>query len=131
MLIGSWGPLIFEVSGIGALTFSEITQDSSGRWVTHETINAAPISEFLGPGQDKVEMRIILSRMLGVDPSVNYELLRHLIRRGKNFPLILRGIPLSGNLWYIETLNGNSNFFAPGTGEILLMEISCQFKEYR
>jgi len=130
MLIGSWGPLIFYVTGIGALTFSELTQDSSGRWVTHEPINSVPVSEFLGPGQDEAEIKIILSKMLGVEPKIAYELLRQLVRRGKNYPLILGGIPLSGNMWYVETLNGASSEFAAGTGQILWTEVTCQFKEY-
>ena len=131
MLIGSWGPLIFQVSGIGVLTFSEITQDSSGRWVIHEPINTAPVSEFLGPGQDQIEMKIILSKMLGINPKVNYALLREMIRRGKCFPLILRGVPLSKNLWYLQEMNGVSSSFAPRTGDILWTALSCVFKEYK
>jgi phage protein U len=131
MVIGSWGPLVFEISGVGALTFSELSQDASGRWATHEPINTPPVSEFLGPGQDTVNLKIILTRMLGIDPKEKYELLRRLVRGGECFPLILRGAPLSGNLWYIETLSGASSRFAAGTGDILWMEVSCQFKEYR
>jgi len=130
MIIGSWGDLVFEVSGIGSLTFSELTQDTSGRWVTHEPINSAPISQFLGPGQDEVEMRIILTRMLGVDPEKCYSSLRQTVRKGLYFPLIIKGTPLSGNMWYIDKISGISKTFAAGTGEILWMELTCQFKEY-
>jgi phage protein U len=131
MLIGSWGPLVFDVSGIGALTFSELTQDASGRWAVHEVINTAPVTEFLGPGQDSAEIKIILSKMLGVSPKAEYELMRQMVRDGQNFPLILRGIPLSGNLWYVETISGASSKFAAGTGEILWMELTVNFKEYQ
>jgi phage protein U len=131
MLIGSWGPLVFEVSGVGALTFSEITQDASGRWASHETINTAPLAEFLGPGQDEAEIKIILTKMFGTDPKDKYESLREAVRKGQNYPLILKGTPLSGNLWYIERITGVSSAFAGGTGDILWMEMTCQFKEYR
>ena len=130
MLIGSWGSLAFEVTGIGALTYSELNQDTSGRWTTHDVINSVPLTEFLGPGQDEAEMKISLTRMLGVDPKVAYELLRAAVRNGENYPLILQGLPLSGNLWYVESISGASTRFAPGTGEILWMELSCKFKEY-
>jgi phage protein U len=130
MLIGSWGPLIFGVSGIGVLTFSELTQESSGRWEVHDVINTEPITEFLGPGQDSAEMSIILTKMLGVNPKLEYELMRQMVRNGKNFPLILQGLPLSGNLWYIDTISGASSKFAAGTGEILWMELTINFKEY-
>ncbi|MCL2210775.1 MAG: phage tail protein [Treponema sp.] len=130
MLLGSWGPLVFDVSGIGALTFSELTQDVSGRWAVHEVVNTAPITEFLGPGQDEAEMRIILSKMLGVNPEAEYELLRQMVRTGQNFPVILRGFPLSGNNWYLDSISGASSKFAAGTGEVLWMELTVNFKEY-
>jgi phage protein U len=131
MLIGSWGAIIFEVSGIGAFTFSELTQASSGRWATHETINSVPLSEFLGPGQDEIQLRILITTMLGMNPEITYQLFRQLVRSGKNYPLILRGAPLSDNLWYVENINGSSSRFSPGTGEILWTELSCVFKEYK
>jgi len=130
MLIGSWGQVVFFVSGVGALTFTELTQDSSGRWVNHEPINTAPISQFLGPGQDEAEIKVVLARMLGVDPTSEFESLRQLVRNGENHPLILNGTPLSGNMWYIETISGTSTKFAAGTGEILWTEVTCKFKEY-
>jgi len=131
MLIGSWGDLVFQVSGIGALTFSELSQDASGRWAVHEVINTEPITEFLGPGQDSAEMSIILSQMLGVNPEDEYERLRQMVREGQNFPLILQGLPLSGNLWYVETISGASSKFAAGTGEVLWMVLTVSFKEYK
>jgi len=131
MVVGSWGPLTFEVSGVGALTFSELTQDSSGRWSVHEVINTAPVTEFLGPGQDSAEMKIILSKMLGINPKEEYEQMREMVRTGQNFPLILQGRTLSENLWYVETIQGASSKFAGGTGEILWMELTVNFKEYR
>jgi len=131
MLIGSWGPVVFEVSGIGAFTFSELNQKSSGRWATHETVNSAPLSEFLGPGQDEIDMKILITKMLGVNPKETYQLFRQLVRSGQNFPLILMGAPLSDNFWYVDNVKGESDVFAPGTGDILWTEISCLFKEYK
>jgi phage protein U len=131
MLIGNWGPIVFHVTGISTLTFSEITQTSSGRWATHETINSAPLSEFLGPGQDEIKMKISITKMLGINPKIVYQLFRKLVREGKNFPLILKGAPMSANFWYAENINGVSTVFAPGTGDILWTELSCVFKEYK
>jgi hypothetical protein len=53
------------------------------------------------------------------------------VRKGKNYPLILRGAPLSDNFWYAENINGVSSVFASGTGDILWTELSCLFKEYK
>jgi phage protein U len=132
MLIGSWGPIVFQVSGIGAFTFSELTQNSSGRWAAHETINSVPLSEFLGPGQDEIQMNISITKLLGgINPQITYELFRQLVRGGKNYPLILGGIPVSDNFWYVETISGSSTKFFPGTGDVLWTEFTCNFKEYK
>lgn len=131
MQIGSFGPIIFEVSGTGIKTFSELQQDSNGRWALHETINAPPITEFLGPGQDAVSLKIILSSALGAKPEKDFEDLRKLVRGGKNFPLIVNGQQLSGNKWYLETISSVTEYFEPGTGEALWKVVTCNFKEYR
>jgi len=131
MLIGSWGPdLVFEVSGEMAKTFAEFTQKSSGRWTEHNPINSKPLSEFLGPGLDELEMKMTFTKMLGVDPKDSYEKIRKAVRKGENHPMILGGIPLSGNLWYIKEMTGEMTFFAPGTGKILWMELSLVIREY-
>ena len=130
MDIGSWGDLVFEVSGWKVLTFSELTQESSGRWAEHEAINSAPLSEFLGPGLDRVSLKIIFSRMLGVDPRESYEMLREHVRKGENFPLILGGAPLSMNMWRVENLSSVAETFAGQTGDVLQSEITITFKEY-
>jgi phage protein U len=130
MVIGSWGDLVFEVTGDIAKTFQEITEKSSGRWVEHETINTAPLSEFLGPGLDELEITIIFTTMLGVAPQESYEVLRAAVRKGEYYPFILSGIPLSGNFWRINEVSGTSTAFGPRDGKVLWMECSITAKEY-
>jgi len=130
MVIGSWGDLVFEVSGEIAKTFQEFTEKSSGRWAEHETLNTAPLSEFLGPGLDELEMTIIFTTMLGVNPRDSYEDLRAAVRRGECNPLILGGIPLSDNSWRIDEISGASKVFGPRDGSVMWMEVSLTAKEY-
>jgi phage protein U len=130
MVIGSWGDLVFEVSGNIAKTFQELSQKSSGRWTEHETINTAPLSEFLGPGLDELEITIIFTAMLGVDPRKSYEDLRAMVRKGEYYPFILGGFPLSDNLWRFTEISGNSTVFGPRDGKIMWMELSVTAKEY-
>jgi phage protein U len=113
-----------------AKTFQELTEKSSGRWAEHETINTAPLSEFLGPGLDEFEMSINLTSMLGVDPQISYELLRIAVRRGEYFPLIIGGFPISGNHWRITDISGDSTVFNPSNGRTTWMELSVTAKEY-
>jgi len=129
MLIGSWGNFIFEVSGDIAKTFQELTEKSSGRWAEHETINTAPLSEFLGPGLDELEFSIIFSSVLGVDPQANYEVLRIAVRKGEYYPFIIGGFPLSGNFWRINDISGTSKVFS-NRGGIRWMELNVTAREY-
>jgi phage protein U len=130
VIIGSWGDFVFEVSGSIAKTFQELSQKSSGRWAEHETINTAPLSEFLGPGLDELEISIIFTTMLGVDPRKSYEDLRAAVREGEYYPLILGGFPLSDNLWKLTEISGNSTVFGPRDGEIMWMELNVIAREY-
>jgi phage protein U len=130
MVIGSWGDFVFEVSGDVAKTFQELTEKSSGRWAEHETINTAPLSEFLGPGLDELEISIIFTTMLGVDPQESYEALRTAVRKGECNPFILGGFPLSDNFWRITEVSGTSTVFGPRDGETMWMECSITAREY-
>jgi len=131
MVIGSWGQqFVFEVTGEKAKTFKELTEKSSGRWAEHETINTPPLSEFLGPGLDELEISIIFSTMLGVKPQESYEELRTAVRRGEYHPFIMGGIPLSGNFWRIDDVSGSSTLFGPRDGKALWMECNITLKEY-
>jgi len=130
MTIGSWGDLVFEVSGDIAKTFQELTEKSAGRWAEHETINTAPLSEFLGPGLDELDITITFSKMLGVNPQESYDALREAVRKGEYHPFILGGFPLSGNFWRINDVSGASSMFGPRDGEILWMECGVSLKEY-
>ena len=130
MIIGSWGLLVFQVSGNIARTIQELTEKSSGRWAEHEVVNTAPLSEFLGPGLDELDFTIIFTRMLGIEPQLNYEALRLAVRRGEYFPFILGGFPLSGNFWRISEISGTSTVFNPKNGQIAWMECTIKVKEY-
>jgi len=130
MVIGSWGDLVFEVSGEIAKTFQELTEKSSGRWAEHETINTSPISEFLGPGLDELELSIIFTTMLGVNPQESYDELRDMVRKGEYHPLILGGFPLSGNFWRIDEISGEAKAFGPRDGNIMWLEVGITAKEY-
>jgi len=130
MVIGSWGDLVFEVSGEIAKTFQELTEKSSGRWAEHETLNTSPLSQFLGPGLDELELSIIFTTMLGVKPQEEYEKLRTAVRNGEYYPLILGGFPLSGNFWRIDEISGDSSVFGPRDGNVMWMEVGITAKEY-
>ena len=129
-LVGAWGPIVFIRLPNRVMSYSEILRESEARWEEHLTVNSVPVSEFLGPGLDKCTMKIVLSSALGSIPSVEYELIRVLLRRGIVFPLIVGGFPLSLSSWHITDINGVSDVFTP-LGLPSWMELTVSFKEYR
>ena len=132
MFIGSWGSsIIFTVSGIRTKTFSEITQESTGRWVEHNVISGSPISEFLGPGLDQIRITAIFSLRMGVDPTRSYERIRESIRSGEYHPLILGGRVVSDNDWYCTNIRAISSVFEPVTGASAWSECEIELREYR
>ena len=128
--IGSFGKLVFEVSGVRVRSFSEIKETTEARWHEHEPINTAPLSEFLGPGLDSFEMKIIFTTMLGSDPVADYETIRQHVRNGEHFPLIIDGMPMSQNDWYLTHVEKTTTVFEPGTGYPLWCECVIQGREY-
>jgi len=129
-LIGSFGDLVFSVSGDFTQTYNQIVEQSEGRWAVHELIGQSPLSEFLGPGQDMLTLEIIFSATLGVDPDESYNILRQLTNSGEVFPLILNGVPLNNAIWYVESINSTSTDFNPIDGKITWRECTVVFKEY-
>ena len=72
--IGNLGKLItFEVSSKKVLTFNGMQRNVSGRWAQHDIIGSKPVSEFLGPGQQKVTLPIFITVMHGVKPRKTLE----------------------------------------------------------
>lgn len=128
--IGSFGSLVFEVSGRKVRTFSEIEERASGRWTQHEPIGQEVLSEYLGPGQDEVVLTIVFTTMLGTDPDLDYNLVRRYARSGEHLPLVLNGVPLHNKTWYIVDVDCTSSEFAAKEGAALWRECVVNFREY-
>ena len=94
MAIGTMGPIVFEVSDKVVLTFKGMTRDVSGRWVEHEVMGVKPKPEFLGPGNQKINLPITLSAALGVKPRKMLELVEDMVESGDAEYLILKCRPV-------------------------------------
>ena len=94
MAIGTLGPIVFEVSDQAILTFKGMTRDVSGRWVEHEVMGVKPKPEFLGPGNQKINLPITLSAALGVKPRKMLELVENMVESGDAEYLILKCRPV-------------------------------------
>ena len=94
MAIGTLGPIVFEVSDKVVLTFKGRTRDVSGRWVEHEVMGVKPKPEFLGPGNQKINLPITLSATLGIKPRKMLELVERMVESGDAEYLIIKCRPV-------------------------------------
>lgn len=97
-MIGTRGDkIVFEVSDDYALTFHDMTRDVSGRWASHEAVGAKPKKEFLGPGDQKINLTITLSAGLGVKPRAVIEAIEEMVETGAVEYFILGTRPVGKN----------------------------------
>ncbi len=94
MAIGTLGQIVFEVSDKKILTFNGMTRDVSGRWVEHEVMGVKPKPEFLGAGNQKINLPITLSAGLGVRPRKMLELVESMVESGDAEYLIINCRPV-------------------------------------
>lgn len=103
--IGSFGGVSFTVSRKKVLTLTDLKRDETVRWQTHDAIMQKPIPEYLGPGQENLQFKILLKRNLGVNAYHTINILRHYQHYGKVGPFMLGKEMISGNYFYIESIS--------------------------
>jgi len=104
-MVGSLGPVVFQVSTGKARTFSGMKRDASARIASHEVMGGKPLLEFLGPGEEKISFTMTLSKYLGIDPEAEIKQLREMRDKGKAVMFILNGMPQGEGLWLVESLS--------------------------
>jgi len=98
MAIGTLGAsIVFEVSDSRAMPFRDMTRDVSGRWASHEVMQAKAKSEFLGPGLQSISLTISLSAALGVRPRAVLEAAAEMVERGAHEYLVIGSKPVGTN----------------------------------
>ena len=76
MMLGTWGPLTFQASADKVRTWQAQRRSGEARWHKHEVHLGKPRPEFLGPGDDTIQMEVRLDSQLGLVPNDELESLR-------------------------------------------------------
>ena len=129
MAIGTMGPIVFEVSDKVVLTFKGMTRDVSGRWVEHEVMGVKPKPEFLGPGNQKINLPITLSAALGVKPRKMLELVEDMVESGDAEYLIIKGRPVGRHPFRL-TASSETWGDMYGHGELAKASLTITLEEY-
>lgn len=128
--IGNLGSLItFEVSSDKILTFSNMQRTVSGRWAQHEVIAGKPVSEYLGPNQQKVTIQIFITAAHRINPRKTIEALEEAAEKGTPFTFVIGGKKVGSNRWIVENVSESWGEIIDN-GRLLSAHLTLTLAEY-
>ena len=130
--IGSRGVddvILFEVSSERVLTFRNMVRRNSVRFATNDTLLRKPISQYVGPSLDKINLTIVLDAQYGVDPQAEYNKLIRIQRDGTTVSIIIGTTAFGTYRWRIADLSIPKEQI-DNTGFIRRSEVTIGFEEY-
>lgn len=129
MAIGTLGPITFNVSRERIQTFEDFSIESSARIAIHDNLQNKPIVEFIGPGLDKLSLKINWSISCKLNPEKEVKKLVEQKEKGGVIPFFLGGKPVGRGKYLIESIS-SLNKVIDNRGNILSMEITISLIEY-
>ena len=129
MYIGYMGDIVFITSADYLLTPSNYAREASGRWAEHDLLMRKPVSQFGGPGLEKLSFDILLDAGHGISPDKQLGKLRKMRDMGAVFPLVIGGQPVSQSSWRLDSLKESDHYFT-ATGQLQQCKVSVQLTEY-
>lgn len=129
MIVGNLGAIPFVVARGYVRTFDGYSRTSQARWATHELVGAKPIMEFLGPGLEKVQFKMLFRADLGMSPEREARKLRELRDSGEAMVLIIGGRPIGNNKWTVESVNESVTYW-DALGRALSISVDVTLNEY-
>ena len=129
MYIGYMGDIVFVVSPHYMLTPMDYERESTGRWTEHDLLMRKPVSQFGGPGLEKLTFSIILDAAHNIDVAKQLEKLRTMRDTGAVFPLIIGGKPVSQCYWRLDSIKEAGHYWT-ADGRLLQCTPSLTLTEY-
>jgi len=97
--------ILFEASSERVLTFKNMVRTNSVRFAEDNTLLKKPISQYIGPALDDINLTITLDAQYGVDPQVEYNKLIRIQRAGILVSLIIGTTAFGTYRWRINSLS--------------------------
>lgn len=126
-MIGSFGPVVFQVSSNSAKTISDFGRECEARFSEHSIALGKPLLEFVGQGLDSITFSMRFDVSLGINPKVEIDTLRTVRDKGEAEQLIIGGIPLG--LFVITGITESWKTINPA-GVLTVATVSVSLKEY-
>lgn len=136
MNVGSLGNIVFETSDARVLTLQSFSLSREAQYEEHSVLGSAPRSEFVHSGLCSLDMEILLSASLGVDPWYEAKRLDDYCTRGSVLRLVLAGVNLGK--FTLRSLSQEWKYLQRGTDRTgrtdrtgpQQINITIQLKEY-
>ncbi len=102
-MIGTLGNIVFEVTADSVLTWQSAQTTSPARWVQHQPIAQAPVTEFLGVGLRTQTFSVYLSADLGIDPAEFIGEIEEARLSGAVLALVVGDVVHGANGWVVKS----------------------------
>lgn len=131
-LVGTFGVLVFETSGMRVHTFDNLNVSTQNRFAQHDVHLEVPILEYIGPGLTDVNFSMNFNKQWGSDPIESLLILRSYLKFGFVSPLLvgMRPLTLGTNMFVCTQVNEEHKFF-DANGILFGAAVDVQLKEYR
>lgn len=128
-MIGYYGDIIFETSDKRIFNFAGFKRDTENRTATHEIIGQKPVTEYIGPGLQKVTFTVNLNGNHGVKPREEMERWLRKVENGEAETLVIGGKPLGTDKWIVRSVSEDWDTIFNG-GELFSGKINVTMEEY-
>lgn len=128
MAIGTFGPLVFEVSS-NKVFAPKITRSAGSNWAMHDLVSGKAKSQYLGAALKSGSLDITLRAELGVRPRAMLETIAALAEGRNVYALVIGGRPLADNPFKIMDVSETWGEMYSG-GELAAASVSIKFEEY-
>jgi len=121
--------IMFEVSQEKILTFDGFTRNNSVRFAKNNVLLRKPVSQYVGPDLDRLNLRIILKAQFGVNPQAEFNKLIHLQRAGTTLSVITGKSAHGMYRWRIADLSMPWEII-DNKGVCISSTVNVSFEEY-
>jgi Phage P2 GpU len=131
-LVGTFGALVFETSGMRVHTFSDLSVSTENRFAEHQVHLETPVLEYVGPGLTAVSFSMNFNKIWGSDPIKSLLVLRAYLKFGFVSPLLvgMRPVTLGFNMFVCTRVSEDHKWF-DAAGKLFGAGVDVELREYR
>lgn len=127
--VGTFGPIVFEVSDRRVLTFTDLKQTVSAQYSDHKLINHKPKKEYIGAGLRSIKFTMTLDATLGVRPKKMLTDLEYMTESGYADYLVIGSKAIGDGRFCITSISEAWDAVYSG-GDLVKATVEISMEEY-